>query len=75
MKVFYPQTFLMNTFFFRFQATNKVPVFEVSHLDLGSDLKIYLYAENVKVLFLYLLLATKHYTYAFLVLQCTVTWQ
>ncbi|XP_023348793.1 uncharacterized protein LOC111717526 [Eurytemora carolleeae] len=48
-----PANFLLQVFEtenmeLRFQATNKVPVFEVSHLDLGSDLKIYLYAENVK---------------------------
>ena len=30
------------------QVTNKVPVFEVSHLQPGSTLKLYLYAENAK---------------------------
>jgi hypothetical protein len=30
------------------QVTNKVPVFEVSHIDPGTPIKLYLYAENAK---------------------------
>ena len=30
------------------QVTNKVPIFEVSHIDPGTAIKLYLYAENAK---------------------------
>jgi len=30
------------------QVTNKVPIFEVSHIDPGTPIKLYLYAENAK---------------------------
>ena len=32
----------------KYQVTNKVPVFEVSSLDPGVPIKLYLYAENAK---------------------------
>ena len=30
------------------QMTNKVPIFEVSNIDPGDSIKLYLYAENAK---------------------------
>ena len=30
------------------QVTNKVPIFEVSNIDPGVSIKLYLYAENAK---------------------------
>ena len=30
------------------QMTNKVPIFEVSNIDPGDSIKLYLYAENEK---------------------------
>ena len=30
------------------QVTNKVPIFEVSNIDPGVPIKLYLYAENAK---------------------------
>ena len=30
------------------QMTNKVPIFEVSNIDPGDPIKLYLYAENAK---------------------------
>ena len=30
------------------QVTNKVPIFEVSNIDPGTSIKLYLYAENAK---------------------------
>ncbi len=38
------------SFFCRFQSTFKSPVFHLDNLEAGSDLKIYLYAENSKEL-------------------------
>ena len=32
----------------KYQVTNKVPIFEVSSLDPGVPIKLYLYAENAK---------------------------
>ena len=48
-----PANFLMELYYkekmeLKFHVTNKVPIFEVSNIEPGVPIKLYLYAENAK---------------------------